>query len=80
MEDEILRRKYYNLRSKLYNIENRLESIEESYNDLKNKINESFLIDDKIVKQTLFKSLGEECQDIYNELSNRIIPRINNKI
>lgn len=80
MLEEELKEKYRQLREKLYNIKNKLNILDDVYDDLNILMKETLLIDDQVVNEDIFKSLKTDNKKIINELTNTIIPQINNKI
>lgn len=80
MDDIILRRKYIKLRSNLYNIKNKLIDLQDDYNYLTSITKQSLLIDNEMVDENLFKNLNSNNKNVIKELTNVVIPRVNNKI
>lgn len=80
MLEEELKEKYLQLRVKLYNIKNKLNIQNDNYDDLNILIKETLLVDNDIIENDLFKSLKKENEQIIAELTNIVIPKINNKL
>lgn len=80
MEDEILKQKYRYLRNRLYTIRNKMNSLIEIHDTTYNNLTEFILIDNKILEEEKFNELKQTEKNIKDEMSNTIIPRINNKI
>lgn len=80
INDVILKEKYLNLQSNLYDIRIKLTSLIEDYDLLKSSVKNALLIDDKIVEEELFSLISKELGNVFTELTDNVIPSINNKI
>ena len=71
--------KYRIFLNKLYELKTGLYDLLYKDNELRNKMKEIILVDDKIVEEEKVVNIFANDIKISNELENRIIPIVNNK-
>ena len=72
--------KYNNLNNQLLIIKKQINILLDKDNNLKNVLKEFALIDSDIIEQDKINNIQNDNIQIYNELENKIIPNITNKI
>lgn len=73
-------REYRQLYEKIKIIKNKMYDLEEQRKVLINTLKEDFLVNDDIVFLDEFENMKTNNNQIINELTNTIMPNINNKI
>lgn len=80
MENEVLRARYRILRSKVLQIRGRISRLNSHHNKLINIMNDTLLIDDKIVEENNLEIISDGIGNIIDEIYNSVLPSINSKI
>lgn len=77
MDDEL---KYVNLKNQLNRVRVKLNSVLDNYDKLIVLAKESIIIDDEVDGYNEFKEIETKLNNIKNNLTTEVIPRINDKI
>lgn len=79
-EEEILRQRYISLQKKLYRVRNKVRESIGDYNDIFSLIKSGILIDGEVYGYDDLEKVKRRLNLINNDLTNTVIPKVNNKI
>ena len=80
MNDELLRQKYVVLKTNLYNLKDKLTRLNLIYDELNLAIKSMLLVDNSILNEDDFINICIVNNDIKHEISNVIIPMLDEKV
>lgn len=79
-EEEILRQRYVSLQKKLYRIRNKVRESIDEYNEIFSLIKSGILVDGEVYGYEDLEKIKRKLNLVNNDLTNTVIPKVNNKI
>lgn len=79
-EEEILRQRYVSLQKKLYRVRNKVRESIDEYNEIFSLIKSGILVDGEVYGYEDLEKIKRKLNLVNNDLTNTVIPKVNNKI